>query len=87
MGGEKRGREGGTAREGKGGTGKGKERRGSEKGPPPPPFRNSWIRPWSCLIQLIHLNPNLITFGNTDLYYMISKPKFLEPEAEVGIRY
>ena len=41
----------------------------------------------SCLIQLkIHLNPNLINFGNSNLLYMILKPKYLEPEVEVDIR-
>ena len=29
---------------------------------------------------------NLINSGNTNLLYMILKPKFLEPEVEVGIR-
>ena len=41
----------------------------------------------SCLTQLIHLNPNFINSDNTNLLYMILKPKFLEPEVEVGIRY
>ena len=42
----------------------------------------------SCLIglQLTHSNPNLINSGNTNVLYMILKPKFLEPEVEVGIR-
>ena len=39
----------------------------------------------SCLIQLIHLNPNLINSGNNNLLYMILKPKFLEPEVEVSV--
>ena len=39
-----------------------------------------------CLIQLIHLNLNLINSGNNNLLYMIVKPKYLEPEVEVGIR-
>ena len=40
----------------------------------------------SFLIQLIHVNPNLINSGKTNLLYVILKPKFLEPEVEVGIR-
>ena len=40
----------------------------------------------SCLIQLTHLNPNVINSGNTNVIYVILKLKFLEPEVEVGIR-
>jgi len=50
-------------------------------------FGIAYLTVLCCLIQLIHLNLNLINFGNTNLFYMILKPIFLEPEAEVGIRY
>jgi len=37
-----------------------------------------------CLIQLTCLNLGLINSGN--ILFMISKPKFLEPEVGVAIR-
>jgi len=43
-------------------------------------FRTIYLTMLSCLIQLIYLNLDLITSGNTK----ILKPKFREPEVEVG---
>ena len=40
-----------------------------------------------CLIQLICLNLGLINFGNIKMLFMILKPKFMEPEVGVVIRY
>ena len=40
-----------------------------------------------CLIQLIRLNLGLINFGNIKMLFMILKPKFMEPEVAVVIRY
>jgi len=39
-----------------------------------------------CLIQLTCLNLGLINSGNTKISFMISKPKFLEPEVGAVIR-
>ena len=39
-----------------------------------------------CLIQLTCLNLGLINSGNIKILFMISKPKFLEPEVRVVIR-
>ena len=39
-----------------------------------------------CLIQLTHLNLGLINSGNIKILFMISKPKFLEPEVRAVIR-
>ena len=41
----------------------------------------------SCLIQLTRLNPGLINFGNIKMLFMILKPKFMELEVGVVIRY
>ena len=49
-------------------------------------FEIVYLTTSSCLIQLIHLNPNLINSANNNLLYMILKPKYVEPEVEVGIR-
>jgi len=38
-----------------------------------------------CLMQLIRLNLGLINFGNIKMLFMISKPKFMEPEVGVVI--
>ena len=39
-----------------------------------------------CLIQLTCLNLGLINSGNIKILFMISKPKFLEPEVGAVIR-
>jgi len=39
-----------------------------------------------CLIQLTCLNIGLINSGNIKILFMISKPKFLEPEVGAVIR-
>jgi len=41
----------------------------------------------SLMIQLTRLNPGLINFGNIKILFMILKPKFMEPEVGVVIRY
>jgi len=35
----------------------------------------------------LRLNPGLINFGNIKMLLMILKPKFMEPEVGVVIRY
>jgi len=39
----------------------------------------------TCDMHLKYTNPNLINFRNTNLFYTILKPRFLEPEIKVGI--
>jgi len=50
-------------------------------------FGIAYLTRLCCPIQLINLNPNLINFGNNNLFPMILKPRCFEPEIEVGIRY
>ena len=40
-----------------------------------------------CLIKLIRLNLDLINSDNIKMLFMISKPKFMEPEVGVVIGY
>jgi len=40
-----------------------------------------------CLMQLICLNLGLTNFGNIKMLFMILKPKFMEPEVGVVMRY
>ena len=40
-----------------------------------------------CLIQLIRLNLDLINSGNIKMLFTILKPKFVEQEVGVVIRY
>ena len=40
-----------------------------------------------CLVQLIPLNLDLTNSGNTEMLFIISKPKLMEPEVGVVIRY
>jgi len=48
-------------------------------------FGTVYLTMLSSRIQLIHLNLDLINSGNTQMLYMISKPIFMEPEAEAFI--
>jgi len=50
-------------------------------------FGTVYLTMLSCLIQLMRLNPGLINFGNIKMLFMILKPKFMEPEVGVVIRY
>jgi len=58
-------------------------------------FTNRAVDIWNSLpnhvvlfaIQLTRLNPGLINFGNIKMLFMILKPKFMEPEVGVVIRY
>jgi len=50
-------------------------------------FGTVYLTMLSSLIQLTCLNPGLINFGNIKMLFMILKPKFMEPEVGVVIRY
>ena len=50
-------------------------------------FETVYLTMLSCLIQLTRLNPGLINFGNIKMLFVILKPKFMEPEVGVVIRY
>jgi len=50
-------------------------------------FGTVYLTMLSCLIQLTRLNPGLINFGNIKMLFMILKPKFMELEVRVVIRY
>jgi len=50
-------------------------------------FGTVYLTMLSCLTQLTRLNPGLINFGNIKMLFMIIKPKFMELEVRVVIRY
>ena len=50
-------------------------------------FGTVYLTMLSCLIQLTRLNLGLINFGNIKMLFMILKPKFMELEVGVVIRY
>ena len=50
-------------------------------------FGTVYLTMLSCLIQLTRLNRGLINLGNIKMLFMILKPKFMELEVGVVIRY
>ena len=50
-------------------------------------FGTVYLTMLCCLIQLIRLNLDLINSGNIKMLFTIIKPKFVEPEVGVVIKY